>query len=217
MPNKKSDFNPESLVEAYLDGLLDDGKPPASVRTFCRQQGISEKDFYAHFASFEALEGRIWKQLVDDTVAVLQADEDYAAYPFRQKLAAFYYTYLESALDRRSYMLLRFPGIQLVNPPAYLSKCQHAFEDFVQPLLDEAKENKEVATRGKLNKTYPSLLFAQFLFIIDYWLKDESDGFERTDALVEKSTRLAFDLIGAQVFDSAIDFVRFMAGEKASA
>lgn len=217
MPAKKSSFKPETLTEAYLDQLLESGKPPASVRTFCKTQGLTEKEFYQHFASFDAMEGHIWKDLVDDTIAVIESDQEYAGYPLQQKLAAFYYTFLETALERRSYLLLRFPGIQLIGAPTYLDKFQTAFEDYIGPLLKAARDSKEVAGRGQLNKVYPSLIYAQLLFIIDYWLKDESDGFERTDALVEKSTTLAFDLIGAQVFDSALDFVRFMAGEKGAA
>ncbi|WOO40164.1 TetR family transcriptional regulator C-terminal domain-containing protein [Rubellicoccus peritrichatus] len=214
MPAKKSAQKRETLIEAYLDHLMDEGKPPASVRKFCRGLGITEKAFYGHFASFEAMEGGIWASMIEDTVEVLESDEDYASYPARQKLGAFYYTFLETALDQRSYLLLRFPGIQLVNPPVYLQRFQKAFNEFAKPLLAEAKDSKEVASRGRLNQAYPGLLYAQFLFVIDFWLKDESDGFERTDALVEKSTSLAFDLVGAQVLDSALDFVRFMAGEK---
>lgn len=214
MPAKKTAPKKEKLVEAYLDELMEEGKPPASVRKFCRGLGITEKAFYSHFASFESLEGNIWAAMIEDTVVVLHADHDYESYPVRQKLGAFYYTFLETALDRRSYLLLRFPGIQLVNPPAQLQRFQKAFDEFAKPMLAEAKESKEVASRGRLNQAYPGLMYAQFLFIIDFWLKDESDGFERSDALVEKSTALAFDLVGAQVFDSALDFVRFMAGEK---
>lgn len=207
----------EDLTRAYMDFLLDKGCPPSSVYSFCKEQGIAEKLFYAHFASFAALEGKLWSNMVEETRQTLEADEDYSAYPSRQKLAAFYYTFLELALNSRSYLLLRFPGVQLVNPPVYIKKFQAAFEEFIKPLLEEAKDNKEIATRGKLNNAYPGLFFAQMLFIIDFWLKDESDAFERTDALVEKSVSLAFDLVGTQVIDSALDFVRFMAGETKAA
>jgi hypothetical protein len=41
-------------------------------------------------------------------------------------------------------------------------------------------------------------------------LKDESEKFERTDAFIEKSTTVFFDLMGRQVLDSGFDLVRFM-------
>lgn len=213
MSKKAAAKSRSEWVDAYLDHLLEHGQSPASVYRFAKDQGATEKAFYRHFASFDSLEGDIWKKLVTETVDALKADADYAAYPVQQKLAAFYFTFLEGALDYRSYLLLRFPGVQLVCAPGYLDNFRKAFLDYAKPLLDEAKETKEVPARGRLNEAYPNLVYAQLLFILDFWLKDESDQFQRTDALVEKSTTLGFDLIGAQVVDSAFDFVRFLAGE----
>jgi hypothetical protein len=39
---------------------------------------------------------------------------------------------------------------------------------------------------------------------------DDSKGFERTDAFVEKSAAVAFDLIRTQALDSAVDLARFL-------
>lgn len=213
MAKKAAQKSRQSWIDAYLDHLLEEGEPPASVYRFAKNQGVGEKAFYAHFANFESLEGEIWKSLVADTVTALHADEDYASYPVQQKLAAFYYTFLEGALEYRSFMLLRFPGVQLVACPGRLNKFRDAFIDYAKPLLDAAKAEQEIPERGKLNQTYPGLVYAQLLFIIDFWLKDESDQFQRTDALIEKSVTLGFDLIGTQVVDSAFDLVRFLAGE----
>jgi len=213
MPKKAAQKSRAEWIDAYLDHLLEKGEPPPSVYRFAKDQGATEKAFYKHFASFDSLEGELWKSMITDTVDALNADADYASYPVQQKLAAFYYTFLEGALDNRSYLLLRFPGVQLVCAPGYLDKFRSAFLDYVKPLLEEAAEAKEVPQRGRLNEAYPNLVYTQLLLIIDFWLKDESDQFQRTDALVEKSITLGFDLIGAQVVDSAFDLARFLAGE----
>jgi hypothetical protein len=47
--------------------------------------------------------------------------------------------------------------------------------------------------------------------VIDFSLKDDSRGYERTDAFIEKSVAVAFDLIRTQVVDSALDLARFLA------
>ncbi|MEO0794781.1 MAG: TetR family transcriptional regulator C-terminal domain-containing protein [Verrucomicrobiota bacterium] len=216
MPKKAASKSPADWIEAYVDYLLEHGEAPKSVFRFAKDQGMGEKAFYQHFASFDALEGEIWKGMVSDTVATLDADADYPEYPAQQKLAAFYYTFLEVALDNRSFLLLRFPGVMLVGAPGYMCKFRKAFTDYIKPVLDQAKGSKEIPERGRLNDSYPNLVYAQLLFIIDYWLKDESAQFQRTDALIEKSIALGFDLIGAQVIDSAFDLVRFLAGDRKS-
>ena len=47
-------------------------------------------------------------------------------------------------------------------------------------------------------------------FLLLFWKDDESPGFEKTDAAVEKSVNLAFDLIGKGAVDSFIDFAKFL-------
>ena len=47
-------------------------------------------------------------------------------------------------------------------------------------------------------------------FLLLFWRDDDSAGFEKTDAFVEKSVNLAFDLIGKGALDSAIDFAKFL-------
>lgn len=200
------------LVDCYLEWLFEHGAPPASVVALCRHAGIGEKDFYRIFPSFQALEASIWCGLVDDTVAVLEADDKYPEDPPRQKMAAFYYTFLETALERRSFLLLRFQGVQLMSPPRSLRRMQDAFQTFASALLDEASESGQIARCGKLSRLYPGLLYLQLLFVLDFWLKDDSEGFQRTDALVEKSIALTFDLLETRAIDSAIDFVRFLSG-----
>ena len=201
-----------SIADAYLYHLLEHGKAPASVYRFCKDLEITEKEFYGHAASFKALEGGIWKSLFDDTHVALEQDEEYANYPVRQKLAAFYYTFLEVALSHRSFMELRFAGFPKGLACPSLNHFREAFEGYIKGLVNEGRESGEVANRGKLSDAYPKAFFAQWVFIADFWLKDESDQFSRTDALIEKSVALALDTVGSQVIDSAVDMMRFLVG-----
>lgn len=89
---------------------------------------------------------------------------------------------------------------------------RRAFTDFVDEVLNEGEGTGEVACRGTLTRTYPLGLFGHFLSVIEFNLEDTSKGFERTDAYIEKSVRLAFDVIGTQAVDSAFDLLRFLRG-----
>ncbi|MGC6465482.1 MAG: TetR family transcriptional regulator C-terminal domain-containing protein [Akkermansiaceae bacterium] len=200
------------LTEAYLSHLLEHGKAPASVYHFCKELEIEERQFYQCASSFKALEGSVWKELFEKTHSVLEADGDYPEYPVRQKLAAFYYTFFEVALNHRSFIELRFAGFPGGLACPSLKGFREAFEGYVNGLVNEGLESGEVANRGKLSGTYARAFFAQWVFIVDFWLKDESDQFSRTDALIDKSVSLALDAVGSQVIDSAFDMLRFLAG-----
>jgi hypothetical protein len=49
---------------------------------------------------------------------------------------------------------------------------------------------------------------------MDFWIKDNSKGFEATDAAIEKSVNLGFDLVGPGPLDSIIDFGRFLISQR---
>jgi hypothetical protein len=61
-----------------------------------------------------------------------------------------------------------------------------------------------------LDKRYPQLFWIHMGFMLIFWKDDGSPGFESTDAAIEKSVNLAFDLIGKGAVDTAIDFAKFL-------
>lgn len=202
----------EKLITAYIGYVLEQGKQPATVYKFCLDLGIKEEDFYDHFGSFEGLEQHIWKRFIDKTVLRLKADESFSAFTTREKILAFYYTLLEELKANRSFVLLQLGSVRKFEPftPAYLTEFKMAFESFVESLLAEGKTSGEIAQRPYLDKRYPQLFWLHLGFILLFWRDDNSAGFERTDAAVEKSVNLAFDLIGKGAVDTAIDFGKFL-------
>ena len=199
-----------AILEAYLDTLLTEGKEPASVYAFCKSLDISEAVFYERFPSFDGVEARLWEKLFEQALESLEADEDYANLSGRQKMLALFYAIFEQMPARRSYLLMRFPGFGKCEGMGRLEAFKKRFESHTGEILEEAAGNGEIVRRGRLNEGYPYLFYMSFLFILDYHLKDASQGFERTDALVEKSVNLLFDMLEQQVVESAFDIARFL-------
>ena len=69
----------------------------------------------------------------------------------------------------------------------------------------------EIAPRGRIEGCYPGALRRHFRSVIDFHVRDRSARFERTDAFIEKSAGLAFDLLRPQAIDSLGDLLRFLA------
>jgi len=201
----------DKVMDAYLDHLLTEGKRPASVYAFCKGLEITESAFFEHFPSFDAVEGEIWRSLVEKARADVEADGEYTGLSARQKMLALFYAFFEQASGRRSFLLKRYPGFACANGDRRLRRLKDAFEPCAGDILREAAEREEIAERGRLNEAYPYLFYQLLLFILDYNLKDASQGFERTDALIEKLVNLAFDLLEQQVIESTFDVLRFLA------
>lgn len=196
---------------AYIDFVLEQGSRPASVFKFCTDLGIKEDQFYEHFGSFDGVEKHIWKTFIDITIQRLKADRNFVTFSAREKLLAFYYTFFEELTSSRSFILLQ---LQHHNRPEllpeYLKDFKSAYEAFIDSILSTGKTNGEVAKRPYLDKKYPQILWFHMAFLLIFWKDDNSAGFEKTDAAIEKSVNLVFDLIGKGAVDSVIDFAKFL-------
>ena len=201
----------EKIESAYKHYLLTEGKQPASVYKFCIDLGIKETDFYSMFGSFDAIDKQLWKAFIDKTIARLRSDESFASFSVREKILTFYYALFEELKANRSYVLFHLhPFKKLELTPSYLKEFKKSFELFFENVLNEGKGNGEVAQRPFLDKRYPKLFWLHMGFILLFWKEDNSTDFEKTDAAIEKSVTLAFDLVGKGALDSAIDFAKFM-------
>lgn len=215
---KSAGIDNQAILEAYKLHFLKEGKQPASIYAFCETLGIREEAFYDHFSSFDVIDQAIWKTFATTTVQHLKADATFSEFSAREKMLTFYFALAEILKSNRSYILLttkhhKFPEFN----PIYIRDFKSAFETFVEQIINEGISREEVAKRPFVDKRYPNLFWMHMTFFILFWRDDFSKGFEKTDAFVEKSINLAFDLIGKGALDSAIDFLKFLYQTKAHA
>lgn len=195
------------IPSAYWHYLLTHGKRPASVYAFTHEIEADEAEFYTHAASFESLESRYWASTVEETITVLDSDEDYADYPPDQKLLAFFYTYFAHVQKHRSRLVEFFPRPGCSQS---LKPMRHKFVEYAQGIITQGLEDGSIADRKKLTEKYPQLLFEQFRGIIEFHRKDHSEGFQDTDAFIEKIVRFGADVARSGTLDSAFDLGRFL-------
>lgn len=201
----------DKIQSSYIEYLLINGRRPVSVFKFCLDIGIKEDEFYQQVGSFDGLERQIWNGFIEGTISRLNRDDSFPAFNTREKILAFYYSLFEMLTHHRSYILFQLENSrkpELV--PEYLKNFKSNFESFFQSILNEGKSKGEIAERPVIDKRYPKLFWLHFGFVLLFWKDDSSPGFEKTDAAIEKSVNLAFDLIGKGAVDTAIDFAKFL-------
>lgn len=201
----------DSILKAFRLALLKEGKYPSSVYAFCESAGITEDEFYQHYGSFEGVEKEIWRGYIQSTAGSLQSDKSYPSFSVREKILAFYYTLFEVLRSDRSFVLvgLKECGNPTL-PPAFLKVFKQEFATWLTPVLAEGKQNGEIAKRPYLDDRYDTLFWMHLMFVLKFWSRDDSAAFEQTDAAIEKSVNLAFDLVGKGILDNALDFGKFL-------
>jgi hypothetical protein len=148
---------------------------------------------------------------VQSVAKSLHGDKSFAGFSVREKILAFYYTLLEVMRADRSFVLL---GLRSATNPAlmppFLKSFKNEFIAWLGPVLTEGKQSGEIAKRPFLDERYDALFWLHLMFVLQFWSRDDSAGFEQTDAAIEKSVNLAFDLVGKGILDNALDFGKFL-------
>jgi AcrR family transcriptional regulator len=209
-PQKPSaDFRAE-ILSAFAAQWSEEGRPPRSVPRFCKALGTTEAEFYRHFPSLHAVEKAFWGDWTAGTIAAVAQGGDWEGFSARERYLAFLFAVVQSAAERRSLLLERFHGMLPVSNPGELDGLRMNFLAFARQLVDRGVETGEIADRRGITPLYPGILYIHLRWVLDHYIKDESEGFERTDAFIEKTVALAFDLFRSQAIDSAADLARFL-------
>ncbi|UII25482.1 TetR/AcrR family transcriptional regulator [Fulvivirga maritima] len=200
------------IQDAYKKHVLLNGEVPPSVFKFMMDLKMNESEFYLYYGSFASIENSIWQKYIDDTIATLHKDSVYPEYTVREKLLAFYYTLIEVLKQDRSFVMHSLKSLKKSPEltPGFMKGFKAEYLQFIQQLVDEGMESEEIVKRPLISERYKDGLWLQLLFVLRYWSKDESANFTNTDAAIEKSVNLSFELMGRGPLDMIVDFAKFM-------
>lgn len=200
------------IINGYIEYILEHGQEPSSIFKFAKGLKMNEADFYSYFTSFDAIKSAVWGKLFDSTIQNLESQEVFKEYSAREKLLGFIFTLVEELKKNRSYLLSLYAGHKDLKKllPKEVKTFKSKFKDFANEIILEGKETEEIASRPLISDKYDEALWLQVWFVFQFWLNDNSPAFEKTDAAIEKSVNLAFDLMGKSALDTFLDFAKFL-------
>jgi len=201
----------QQIRNGYIDYVLMNDEKPKSVYSFVKKLKISESDFYEFYASFESIEKIIWVDLIVETIDTLQQQDVWNEYSSRDKILAFFYSYVEVLKKQRSFVIYTLKQAKdSFSTPAALSGVKPIFEHFAEDILNEGLDTGELADRKFFSKRYKDALWMQFAFILKFWVNDDSAGFEKTDEAIEKGINVTFDLFQRSPIDNLLEYGKFL-------
>ncbi|AOM77616.1 TetR family transcriptional regulator C-terminal domain-containing protein [Pedobacter steynii] len=201
----------QQIKNAYIDYVLSNDEKPKSVYSFVKKLKISEADFYESYASFESIEKNIWVELTLETINTIEDQEVWSQYSSRERILAFFYSYVEVLKKQRSFIIYTLKSTNnKFSTPDVLSGVKPIFENFAEQIINEGLDNGELADRKFLSKRYKDAVWIQFGFILNFWINDDSSGFEKTDEAIEKGINVTFDLFERSPLDNLLDYGKFL-------
>ncbi len=206
-----------AILSAYTHHVLEHDRIPSSGYKFCKEEKMDEDAFYNHFGSLDAVRKAVWNAFHQNTVNVLLKNKDYASYTNKEKMLTYYYTFFEVLKLNRSYVLFTLKDHAAQNMMQSLEQLKGIrkhLKAFALELIDESNENKQLKITKHHTTIFSEGAWLQFLFILKYWMDDESAGFEKTDVIIEKSVNTVFDVFETKPLESVLDLGKFLWKEK---
>lgn len=210
---KKTDDN--TIVSLYMDSVLSNDVEPKNVFVFCKENNITEADFYSFYGSLEALKEDIWVKFYENTASTLTKDENFSTYNNRNKLLSLYFTMFEVLTLNRSYVLYALKDTKEgLKSLKQLKGLRSSFKSFINQIIDEDEEPKNETIQRVTKPFYAEGAWIQFLLLLKFWMDDTSKGFEKTDVVIEKSVKAVLDVLDTTPLESVLDLGKFLWKER---
>ncbi len=201
----------ESIQAAYIDYVLTEGHEPKSVYLFAKNNEMTEEEFYRFFGSFEAVEQSVWADLAKRTITEIKNQEVWPQYSAREKALSFFYSFFELLKGSRSFAVYSLKKHQRsMGSPKVLDGLKTLVENFADDIIRQGLESNELADRKFFTNRYKDAFWMQFGFVLNFWVNDNSAGFEKTDEAIEKGVNVTFDLFQRSAVDNLLDYGKFL-------
>jgi hypothetical protein len=212
---KKKSVTSSDIITLFMDYVVENNSKPTSVDSFIKYCDIDEKSFYQYFNSFEKIEKKIFKKIFKSSLGILNENSDFLLFDNRNKILSLYFTLFESLSLNREYVAIVLSGYEnKLKALSKLSGMKKSYFSFLDLLELDSILLKFEGIESFQKNTVKKTAWIQLLLILEFWLEDTSDSFEKTDIFIEKSINTSFDLLEHSFLNSFIDLSKFLYKEK---
>ncbi|MGE4514665.1 MAG: TetR family transcriptional regulator C-terminal domain-containing protein [Chryseobacterium sp.] len=206
----------DKIFELYGDYILNHGERPKNIYRFAKENDFEEKDFYTCFSNFEQVEKSILANLFDKSVELASEVNSSDKINSKEKLLNVYFIFFENMTMNRS-LVLMILGNGKLHSAKILNQLKETHRQFIKTLdfndwemIQKAKDD----VKNFHEKAREEALWLHLVSAIEFWKKDTSPAFEKTDIFIEKTIDTGFELMDNEPLRKIIDLGKFLFKEK---
>lgn len=212
---KQDLLDQDRLMDLYMDYVLEEEAVPKTVYKFCKENNIKEEEFYNFFGSFDGLRKGIWTRFLDHTMDVIRESSEATLFSPREKMLTFYYTFFEVLTANRSYVLFSLQqNRSQLEKLEQLKGLRSGVKNYSADIVREINDQKQSKFLKKSETIFSEAAWLQMLFLLKFWMDDNSPQFESTDVAIEKSVNTVFDFLDDTTLDRILDLGKFLWKER---
>ena len=211
MASAKQFVDDTQIISLYINSVLENNEPPKNIFLFCKQNNIDETEFYTFFGSFDAVKQAIWVKFFENASEAISKEPTYHSFTNKNKLLTLYFTLFEILTLNRTYIMYSLKdnkeGLKNLRD---LRLFRNHFKDFIVNLLKSETSEKDRKVAKVTGPVFSEGGWLQFLFILKFWMDDNSKSFEKTDIVIEKSVNTVVDLLDTKPLENLFDLGKFL-------
>ncbi len=192
----------ERAADLYIE------QPDFTLKYLSGQMKIKPAEMYTLFPNRRNVLQFVYAAQLYKYRGIRKDIENFASYSLAEKLSNLAYTLTDLLLEHREFTDRTFDPL--------IRNCFQT-TDFEKQLEEEIagffKHNSSISTSASflLQPLFFRLIRNHYLWLIRYWLNDESPGFENTMALTDKWTNFIQEILYNKTLDKGFDLAKFIA------
>lgn len=178
-----------------------------TLKQISKETDISVGEIFDYFPNKEAILDFYYASLPIRYRLMLGEIDDFDSYSLSEKLSNFAYASFDLMAEKKEFVEMTFKS---------RIRCSYGKKEYtkkVEELLSSFfKQDPRISTSGSLllNDLFYSLLTKKYLYLVSYWINDDSEGKERSMELTDKVTALIQEIMYNSVADKGFDLMKFL-------
>lgn len=213
---RRKKYSKDQLLDLFVSYVEQEGLD-FTIDTFCTENKITVIQFKDLLGSVEDAEKEVWLALMVAALSTVKSDANYTGFSSRDKLLSVYFTFFENCALNEAFCKESIQHHGKVHMLPVLKKLKIPFIEFVKEAFPHAQLPASQYS-DKVNEIGGNIqseaVYAQLLFLLDFWSRDVSTDFEKTDIAIEKAVKALTELIDITPVKSLLDFGKFIWQER---
>lgn len=178
-----------------------------TLKQVSKEIDLSVGDIFDFFPNKEAILDFYYTSLVIRYRLMVEEIEDFDSYSLSEKLSNFAYASFDLMNEKQEFVEQTFKNRirWSYGKKEYTNKIQSLLSSFF-------KEDPGISTSGSLlmSDLFFQVLTKKYLYLVSYWINDDSEGKERSMELTDKVTALIQEIMYNSVADKGFDLMKFL-------
>jgi len=200
----------KQILNSAIELISDNGYKKTSMSKIAKKAKIGEATIYNYFPTKEHILYEYYYELQIQTKTILTNTKQFNEFSLKEQLQLLINTQLELLANNRTFILEIYEEIfyKTFTHPA-MQKGNNELILMINELFEIAIEAEEIEPIAFSNTVLN--LGCDYIFgVIYYWIQDDSENFDNTTVMVDKSLELIYAILQSGLINKFEDLLNFI-------